>query len=85
MCVESLVPTVRGEPCGAQGDMTRDDLQCWDNIAAMWNNCNNNVVTLCFAKNRRFESYRVTSPLSNDDTHGYENVALKGRFALLQT
>ena len=35
MCVESLVPTVRGEPCGAQGDMTRDDLQCWDNIAAM--------------------------------------------------
>ena len=22
MCVESLVPSVRGEPCGAQGDMT---------------------------------------------------------------
>ena len=36
MCVESLVPSVRaGEPCGAQGDMTRDDSQCWDNIAAI--------------------------------------------------
>ena len=78
MCVESLVPTVRGEPCGAQGDMTRDDSQCWDN-------CNSNVVTLCCAKNRRCESYRVTSLLSNDEAHGYENVALKGRFALLQT
>ena len=35
MCVETLVPSVRGEPCGAQGDMTRDDSQCWDNIAAI--------------------------------------------------
>ena len=40
---------------------------------------------LCCAKNRRCESYRVTSPLSNDDAHGYENVALIGRLALLQT
>ena len=34
-------------------------LQCWNNVVTI----RNNVVTLCCAKNRRYESSCVTSPL----------------------
>ena len=49
-----------------KGDVTRDDSQ---HSVAMLEQCcdnskqhSNNVVTLCYAKNRRYESSRVTSP-----------------------
>ena len=34
-------------------------LQCWNNVVTI----RNNAATLCFAKNRRCESSRVTPPL----------------------
>ena len=34
-----------------------------------------NIAKLCSAKNRRCESYCVTSPLTDDDDEGSENVA----------
>ena len=39
--------------------------------------CRNNVATLCWAKNRRCESSRETSPLRPEDGDRCENVALK--------
>ena len=37
----------------------------------------NDIATLCYAKNRRYESSRVTSPISNDEGDGSENVPQK--------
>ena len=48
-----------------QGAIRNDDfsrntaLQCWNNVGTI----RKNVVTLCCAKNRRCQSFRVTSPL----------------------
>ena len=38
-------------------------LQYWNNVANIRKQCRKNDATLCCAKNRRCESFRVTSPL----------------------
>ena len=58
-----------------QGDVTQDDSQRWflvqHGVAVLEQCCNpskqcrNNIATLCCAKNRRYESSRVTSPLNS--------------------
>ena len=37
-----------------------------NNVAAFRNECDNNVVALCCAKNRRCKSSRLTSPLGGE-------------------
>ena len=66
-------------------DVTRDDLQrrflAQHSVATLswhcfeWLQHCSSIATLCCAKNRRCESSRVTSPLSNKDGdgYGYEN------------
>ena len=57
---------------GRKGDVTREDLQqrflaqhgvaMLEQCCHYSKRCHNNVATLCCAKNRRCESFRVTSP-----------------------
>ena len=64
-------------------NVTRDDLQrrflARHSVATLLRHCFewlqhcSSIATLCCAKNRRCESSRVTSPLSNSDGDGYEN------------
>ena len=73
------------------GDVTRDDSQrpfLVQHSAAMLQQCcnhskqcQNNVATLCWAKNRRCESSRVTSPLRPEDGDCGEKVAYKKKLA----
>ena len=74
-------------PLSPKGDVTRDDtqrrflaqhrVQMLKQYCSYSKQCNNNVVMLCCAKNRRCESTRVTSP-SHDHSvkqSGHENYA----------
>ena len=68
----------------SQGDVTRDDSQqrflAQHSVATLFRYCLeylqhcSNIATLGCAKNCLCESSRVTSPLSNSDGDGYENV-----------
>ena len=51
-------------------------LQCWNYVVTVRNNITTNVATLCFAKNRRCDSFCVTSPTSSA-WHGNEAVYFK--------
>ena len=72
---------------GSLGDVTQDDSQrrflaqhCVAMLEQCCNHlkqCRNNVATLCCAKNRRCESCRVTSPLSSNDSDGFEEPSLE--------
>ena len=67
--------------CMTKGDVIRDDSQrrflAQHSVAILAHCCNhskqcrNNVVMLCCAKNRRFESFRVTSPLKRQTSFNF--------------
>ena len=48
----------------------------FEQCCSLSNRCDNNVVTLCCAENRRCKSSRVTSPLSGEGNEDGEKTAI---------